>query len=51
MAIVKNREESKEKPPNGLVLKMAKFSERKQDRNNTTQNIMPVNVNLNFPIY
>ena len=48
---VRIKAESKENPPLGLELRMAKFSDKKQDSNNTIQKIMPVNVNLNLPIY
>ena len=48
---VKINAESTENPFKGLLLRMAKFSDKKQDSNNTIQKIILVNVNLNLPIY
>ena len=51
MEIVNIKAESRENPFKGLLLKRAKFSDKKQDSNKTIQKRIFVKVNLNLPIY
>ena len=49
--IVNIKAESIENPFKGSLLRTAKFSDKKQDSNNTIQKMIFVKVNLNLPIY
>ena len=49
--IVNINAESTANPFKGSLLRTAKFSDKRQDSNNTTQKMIFVNVNLNLPIY